>query len=232
MAQDTVRAIKPSQLLIPSKSLMPRSLELLWGEECPGKCTAHGGVTVLQAADAQGYSLDPQEQHAVQEPVGGRSLEGVCRHTHMHAHSELTILFLLSLLFFDNFKYLPSSQNLRHYLQFRGGLMNILECVNEFLLPSPPPAPSNNNNNKNQHHHQQNPQTNLTSWNREAWQLSSQLTPLGCDDRSNPFLGSVLRESRSDICHSLKSKSRRNSPCDLAEASGAFLKRIGQANSN
>ena len=33
-AQDTVRAIKPSQLLIPSKSSMPRSLELLYVEKC------------------------------------------------------------------------------------------------------------------------------------------------------------------------------------------------------
>lgn len=51
MAQDTVRAIKPSLLLIPSKNSMPRSLELLWGENCSGKSTAHRGVTALQPTD-------------------------------------------------------------------------------------------------------------------------------------------------------------------------------------
>lgn len=35
MSQDAVRAIKPSQLLIPSKSLMPRPLELASGEKRP-----------------------------------------------------------------------------------------------------------------------------------------------------------------------------------------------------
>lgn len=90
-------AIKPSQL-IPSKSSIQRSLELLHGEKCWGKSARHGGF-LCPDADAQALG-------AVHRSVRGTA-EGVCTyhtytctHTQTWAHTSLPFYFCCHLPFF------------------------------------------------------------------------------------------------------------------------------------
>lgn len=93
MSQDAVRAIKPSQLLIPSKSLMPRSLELASGEKCPEKSTTHKVFPENESSETRSCGSPSTTPHRgkqdARELVGGRWPAG-CPGEHACVHTCAT----------------------------------------------------------------------------------------------------------------------------------------------